>query len=382
MSYHPGLFALVHDPSISMQKVVINIATRDIVGKNILSESDPFVVVSMKDDNVSDDFIEIGRTEVVQGKRDADFEERISMDFYFDREQLLKFDVYDWDKKCKSSNLKDDNFIGTLSIPLGEIIHGSNCTIKKQLKSKTGTYIKNKKTKEFATIIVQAEAAPHDRNHMLLKFSGSNLPKMDSLLGKVDPYFRICRMEMSQLQKLSLKDCKERARNMQYRSETIKRDYNPNWKQFEISEGKLFYAFEKNIEEIKKRNPDSHFTPSLFTELSDISKMFEVQIYDWNSNKEDDFIGYVLIKQGDLKQVAKEKKPKMFEIDPHGIELVRRFDKLQKKPTLILENVTYIANLYDFVQNGGSDFKLMLIKYTLFLFEPIYRIDTYFNWYF
>ena len=348
--YDPTVVTACQDASNLVQKVEIRIATRNLLRLDLLSESDPFVVVSLRDENTNK-FFEIGRTEVVWDKRDADFETRIPIDYYFEKEQLLKFDVYDCDN-AKSNKLSDHDFAGTMSITLGEIIHCKNGRYETDLLSKYGKRVKNKQNKEYQTIIVQAETAPEDRGHMVLKFRAINLPKMDSFLGKVDPYFRICRVENSELTNYKLSDYKQRGRLMQYKSEIIKREYNPNWKEFEISEGKLFYS----------RNSGKN------------SNQFEVQIYDWDLNQTDDFIGSVLITMKDLKKMSNKstttnktkKKVKRFEIDLLSPKLAKKYSKLKQKPTLILEKVEYVANLYDFLYSGGCDFNLMLSVWFFF----------------
>ena len=179
------------------------------------------------------------------------------------------------------------------------------------------------------------EQAAESKGKFKLEFAASNLPKMDSWFGKVDPYFRVCIIEDTDKQEYKLKDYELRSQKMQYKSESIKREYNPHWQPFEISTGKLFY---KNK-----------------------LKQFEVQIWDWDNASDDDFIGSVLLTEKDLHEfVGNKKNGKIgggkraiflsFNIDLFDVKLQKKYTKSKDKdkPKLILRNVTPIASFYDF----------------------------------
>ena len=353
------------DASHLKQKVELFISTRDLLRLDLLSESDPFCVISLRDSSSRNGskFIEIGRTEVVWDKRDADFETIIPIDYYFEREQLLRFDVYDCDNK-DSTKLSDHDFAGSMTVTLGEIIHSPGARLQSKLLSKQGRPLKNKQTNKYQSIIVRAEQAADDKNRMQLTFSGINLPKMDSWFGKVDPYFRICRVEDNERKEYKLSDYYIRGESIQYKSETIKREYNPKWKPFEISEGRLFYT--KGAKSGAGGNTHHQ-------------KRFEVQIYDWDSNKNDDFIGSVLLTNIDLMRIATNKKAESFVIDLFPKKLQKKYSKVKQKhkPMLIVNKVVKLASLYDFL-SGGCDFSLMVaVDYTGSNLQRDYNIDLH-----
>ena len=373
--YNPELEQHVEQDASSLKhKVELFIATRDLVRLDVLSESDPFCVVSLRDSSqVGNNFIEIGRTEVIWDKRDAEFETIIPIDYYFEREQLLRFDVYDCDDK-NSTKLSDHDFAGSMTVTLGEIIHSPGARVQSRLLSKQGRPVKNKQTKEYQTIIVRAEQAADDKNRMQLEFSALNLPKMDAWFGKVDPYFRICRVEDSERKEYKLSDYKLRGESIQYKSETIKREYNPKWKAFEISQGRLFQT-KKAGNVIDSDYKDNHNSSSATHSVA----KFEVQIYDWDNNKNDDFIGSVLLTYDDLMRVANSKKQESFVIDLFGRKLQKKYAKVKdkNKPMLIINKVVKLASLYDFL-SGGCDFSLMVaVDYTGSNLQRDHNIDLH-----
>lgn len=61
-----------------------------------MSKSDPICVVSEKAAD-NDLWFEIGRTEFQQDNLNPDFVKTVDLDFYFEREQLIKFEFIDDD---------------------------------------------------------------------------------------------------------------------------------------------------------------------------------------------------------------------------------------------------------------------------------------------
>ena len=121
-------------------------------------------------------FIEVGRTEIVWDKTNVEFEKTIILDYYFEKEQLLKFDVYDCDNK-DSIRVTDHDFLGTCSMTLGEMIHAPNATMTETLKGLNGKPLKNKKSGMYQRIILRTEQAAESKGKYKLKFSARNLPK-------------------------------------------------------------------------------------------------------------------------------------------------------------------------------------------------------------
>eukprot|EP01084_Bolivina_argentea_P023999 44803_1 len=172
------------------EKVDLFISCKDLVKKDFDSESDPFCVVYIRKNN---HFEEIGRTETVKDNEYPEFATQFKMDYYFEEEQILRFDVFDEDKKG-SKKLKDHDFIGSATMILGEIIHEKGQIMMKKLLNKKKSPITNKKSKRYSSITVTAEKVSGRGNALIsMQFTMKDLAKMDGLFGKSDPYFTISR---------------------------------------------------------------------------------------------------------------------------------------------------------------------------------------------
>ena len=202
------------------EKVELFISCKDLIQKDFNSKSDPFVVVYIRGrDGV---FAEMGRTEAIQDNAYPVFQTQFKIDYFFEEEQTLRFDVYDEDKKG-SKKLKDHDFIGRCTMVLGEIVHEQGMTMSKKLLDRKRWQIKNKKSKKYSSLTVTAEKVDQQGNELVtLSFTMKNLPKMDGLFGKSDPYFTLSRT-------------REDGRSLLvYKSQIIKSNLNPAFKAFQI----------------------------------------------------------------------------------------------------------------------------------------------------
>ena len=243
------------------QKVELFISCKDLIQKDFNSKSDPFCVAYIR--NRQGNFDELGRTEVLKDNEYPEFATQFKLDYYFEEEQVLRFDVYDEDKKG-SQKLKDHDFIGSTTIILGELIHEKGQTLSKKLLNKKKSAIKDKKSKKYSSITVTAEQVTGSGNEMItLRLSMKNLPKMDGLFGKSDPYFTLSRQR------------EDGKTVLVYKSIIVKKNLNPS-----------FQAF--NIESQRLCNCDE-YRPIIIT------------IFDWDKSGNDDLIGRVQTNLKELK---------------------------------------------------------------------------------
>jgi hypothetical protein len=77
-------------------KVQISISCRNLVDLDTFSKSDPEVHVFIKD-NKAKPYALIGKTEMVLNNLNPDFTKTFMIDFFFEKEQWIKFAVYDVD---------------------------------------------------------------------------------------------------------------------------------------------------------------------------------------------------------------------------------------------------------------------------------------------
>jgi len=298
------------------ERVELFISCKDLVQKDFNSASDPFVVVSMRDNHKGGSFSEIGRTEVMEDEPYPRFATQFKLDYYFEEEQVLRFDVYDEDKKG-SAALRDHDFIGSCTLILGELLHAKGQVMSKKLLSKKKVQITNKKSKRYSSLTVTAEKVSTVGNELIaLSLAMKGLPKMDGLFGKSDPYFTLSRTR------------EDGKTVVVHKSEVIKSNLNPNFALLKIESQKLC-------------NCDA-FRPITIT------------VYDWDKSGSDDLIGRVETNLNELST-----KPQMMDI------------KRAKKPNKAYGRInvtsfarTPMASFLEYMQGGAEISLLAAIDFT------------------
>jgi Ca2+-dependent lipid-binding protein len=94
-------------------RVALYISCRKLKDLDIRSKSDPQVEVYMKEKS-QNKWILIGKTETMLNNLNPDFTTFIECNYYFEKEQHLKFKVWDVDEK-------DRDFIGQVETTIGKI---------------------------------------------------------------------------------------------------------------------------------------------------------------------------------------------------------------------------------------------------------------------
>jgi len=250
--YYPNVGA-ANNANVLKESVELFVSCRDLVQKDFASKSDPFVVIYLKS---NDKFKEIGRTEVIYDNHDPNFSQQFRLDYYFEQQQILRFDVFDEDKKG-SQKLSDHDVLGSCTMNLGEIVHEPGCVMAKKLMHR-GKLVKNKKSKKLSHLIATVEKVNCKGNQLVtLQFSCKGLPKMDGLFGKSDPYFLIERT----------REDGKKVTVYGNRDHHIKRNLNPRFKPFKI--------------ETQTLCNNDEYRPII------------ISLYDWDKNGSDDFIGSI-----------------------------------------------------------------------------------------
>merc|ERR1712013_199327 len=129
------------------------------------------------------------------------------IDYKFEERQLLKFAIYDVDSE--SSSLDSHDFLGSIEVSLGEIVSVQSKGFSKKLDGKSGM------------IHILSEELLGNKETVTLNFSAKKLDKMD-FFGKSDPYLEISRST----------ECNQYV--LVHRTEVIKSNLNPQWKQFKV----------------------------------------------------------------------------------------------------------------------------------------------------
>ena len=182
--------------------VEISISCKDLIKKDLLSKSDPFCILYLKEGS---SYRELGRTEMIKDNQNPVFQKTIITRFYFEEEQIVKFSVEDYDGPKKSDPQ------GSVIIRLAEIASTGH----------VATYDLKLKGKNAGKITLRAEEQPESKQRARFRIRCTNVDKKD-LFGKSDPY-------------LEIHKARETGRSiLVHKTEVIKNTLNPAWKTFEI----------------------------------------------------------------------------------------------------------------------------------------------------
>jgi len=219
--------------------VEIAIACRNLPDMDVLSKSDPMCVVYVKQ-FASEHWREIGRTEVIKNTLNPDFVRKFVMDYFFEEQQKLKFEIYDVD--CDSPDLSKHDFLGSTQCSLGEIV--SSVRLERPLQSPhhRGGMI----------ILVSAEEVSACKDEITLQFAASKLDKKD-FFGKSDPFLVFSRVN------------ENRTFTVVHKTEVVKCNLNPTWRPFTLPVRTLCNG--------------------------DIDRVIQVECYDWNQSGSHELIG-------------------------------------------------------------------------------------------
>ncbi|CAG2245303.1 Nicotinic receptor-associated protein 1,Protein BONZAI 1,Protein BONZAI 2,Copine-5,Copine-8,Copine-1,Copine-2,Copine-A,Copine-4,Copine-9,Copine-7,Copine-6,Protein BONZAI 3,Copine-3 [Mytilus edulis] len=206
MAYPPGQQFQAGSSAVPSSQVEISVSCRSLRDCDMLSKSDPMVVVFCKDSKK----ISFGRSEVIQDNLNPDFVKKFVMNYFFEESQKLKFEVYDVD--AKTARLDAHDFIGRIEVSLGEIVGSPNGVMKRPLK---GPVAKN------GDIIIRAEEMSNCKEIITLQFKANKLDKKD-FFGKSDPYLEFQRSN------------EDGSFTVVHRTEVIKNSLNPTWQPFTV----------------------------------------------------------------------------------------------------------------------------------------------------
>lgn len=186
-----------------VEKVELFLSCKGLLNMDLLSLSDPMCVVysGHRSPQPPHDIIwtEIGRTEVIKDNLNPKWIKSITMDYYFERVQFLKFQVFDIDSESQLSNLRAHDFIGEVITSLAEIVGSRGQKLAKPLvlpeASKhhhgASSMLKLARVQKRGILIVAAEELSTDSNDELqFQVRANHLAKMD-WFGATDGYFVI-----------------------------------------------------------------------------------------------------------------------------------------------------------------------------------------------
>eukprot|EP01083_Nonionella_stella_P005172 15015_1 len=181
-----------------------------------------FVGVFLKDAE-TEKWIELGRTEVSYNSNPK-FAHQFMVDFVFEEEQQLRFDIY------RSINGNRDlitkNVIGVAAFKLSEVVHAKHQMLTRTL-TKGRKVVKNRASKRYARINLRLEPLNTDFNdNTAYNFSAKGLPKQGAF-AKCNPILEIHRLGSDgKFFKV-------------YETTVVKKSLSPKWPEFTITTARL-----------------------------------------------------------------------------------------------------------------------------------------------
>ncbi|XP_070961939.1 copine-9-like [Oncorhynchus clarkii lewisi] len=222
-------------------KIEVTVSCRDLLDVDTFSKSDPVVVLYVQGIGTKE-WMEFGRTEVIDNTLNPNFVRKFFLDFFFEEKQNLRFDVYNVDSR--SSNISKFDFLGQTFCTLGEIIGSTGGRLEKSLSGIPG--------KKLGAIIFAAEELSNCRDIATMQLCANKLDKKD-FFGKSDPFLVFYRSN------------EDGTFTICHKTEVVKNTLNPVWQPFTIAVRALCNG--------------------------DYDRTVKVDVYDWDRDGSHDFIG-------------------------------------------------------------------------------------------
>jgi len=192
------------------EKVELYLSCRKLKNLDVFSKSDPQVRLYVQDKGGWKPF---GKTEMVKDDLNPNFKTTFIIDFIFEINQPLLFEVVDIDSPTSFE------VIGIAETTLGAIMGAKKQTVIMDLK--------NKGHKSTGKIIIRGEKSGEARNVVFWQWCGVKLMNTDGWFDKSDPFLRFFKK-------------REGGDILQvHETEVIMNNLNPVWKHFQINDTKL-----------------------------------------------------------------------------------------------------------------------------------------------
>ena len=228
--------------SLPTSTVELSVKANDLSDLDVLSKSDPVCVLFKQPKGMAGRWVEVGRTERVKDTVNPEWQHKFVLEYSFEERQVIKFEIYDWD--VKGAQLEEQDFLGRVETTLGQVVSGAGgrgfAAILRDAPSGKGR------------LTVVAEELQASKEVVTAQFAAKGLDKKD-FFGKSDPFFVISKSTSSGQFVVVRK------------SEVIKNDLNPAWRQMVIPVRDLCN--------------------------NDYERALRFDVYDWDSDGSHDLIG-------------------------------------------------------------------------------------------
>lgn len=193
------------------EKVEFFVSCRSLKNMDLMSKSDPQVILYFRNAQTNH-WYEYGRTEIIKDNLNPNFYKTFRVDFIFEVQQQIKFDVVDIDSSTSF------DFIGSAETNVGKIVGSRNQVAIFDLLGKS--------KEKTGKLIVRAEKVGDNREIFNCRIAAKKLMDLH-FFSKTSPFFRIS------------KGLEDKTWLKVYESEWYKSNLSPVFKPFEIKVEKL-----------------------------------------------------------------------------------------------------------------------------------------------
>lgn len=158
-------------------QIEMTISCQNLLNRDILSKSDPFCLVLMKD-SWQEKFYELGRTETIQDSLNPEWVKKFIIDYNFETVQKIRFEIWDQDPD-------DKEFLGFLETTLAEIVSFAS---RQYVRTLSGLPDRN-----CGSIIIVTEELSSCKQIVQMQLAAENLPRSICGLFRPDPFLVIAR---------------------------------------------------------------------------------------------------------------------------------------------------------------------------------------------
>lgn len=192
--------------ALPTSQVELTVSCRNLINTDLLSKSDPYCVVSMKEP-WQDQYYEIGRTEIINDTLDPQWVKKIVADYNFESIQKVKFEILEKD------NMSKDDFLGFFETTLSDLVSFSS-------RQYTGK-LQGVPNKDCGEIVIVTEEMSHCKQTAEIQFHAKRLTKL-SFICSNDPFLAISRSN------------EDGSYSVVCKTDHVRSTQNPTWKPITI----------------------------------------------------------------------------------------------------------------------------------------------------
>lgn len=155
-------FTSVPGNALPTSQIEMTLSCRNLINADILSKSDPYCSVWMKE-SWQDKYFEIGRTETIDDNLNPEWVKKFVINYNFETVQKMKFEVWDVDPNGQ-------DFLGKFETTLADIV---SFTGRQYIGNLTGIPGRN-----CGSIVIVTEEVASCKQIVNMQFRAKNLPKL------------------------------------------------------------------------------------------------------------------------------------------------------------------------------------------------------------